>query len=317
MPGALAQVGGHPAVRSTLSEVDEAVAAAYPGPLPSSLLLGASEERTSGASGSVEVALHLAVYTQALALFRLLLATEDMRPATVLGHSLGDIAALAAVGTVTAGDGAKLLLAAEAARRRHRVPPGGLLALRLSASDTARLLREQSLPGLRLACDNAPRQSVVCGPAEQLDALSAAARGRSVKTVRVATRTLFHSPVLRAVADDVRDVAARLPFATPRFPVRSAAPVPPPRHPAALRDAVTHHLTRPVCFRQTTSVLALAGTTVVIEAAPRLLLTPLMKAVAPAFTVRTVLSQPPVPSDARGTNGTIPREGAGTRADPN
>ncbi|MFI6638793.1 acyltransferase domain-containing protein [Streptomyces sp. NPDC050504] len=338
VPGALAPVRDHPVVRATLSEIDGAVAGACVVPPPSALLLGDGDGDGFGGSGGVgaepagppwrtdpprpaEVVFHLAVYAQALSLFRLLLATEHVRPTVVIGHSLGDIAALAAVGTVTAGDGARLLLATAVARSRHRVPPGGLLALRLSAADTVRLLNERPFPGLELACDNAPRQSVVCGPADQLDALGAAAREQAVTATRVATRTLFHSPVLRAVADDVRDVAERVRFAPPRFPVRSSAPVPLPRHAGALRDAVTHHLVRPVRFRQTVRVLALTGVSAVVEAAPRPLLTPLVRTVAPAMTTRAVpVAQalpavPAVRTADRAPCGAASRERAAARAD--
>ncbi|MFJ1864775.1 ACP S-malonyltransferase [Streptomyces sp. NPDC088097] len=286
VPGALSAVRRLPVVRDTLAAVDAEVRAPWGHAhlTVSGLLTSTLAPHAEDLAGPHDPLLHLAVYAQSLAVFRLLESADLPRPRVLMGHSLGEIAALAAAGVVSAGDGARLLLACEDARRAHSAPPGGLLALRLSASDAVELLARLRLPGTQVACDNTDRQCLISGPPESLAVLARMARARSLTCVTVTTRTLFHSTRLTGVARQVRAVADAVEFRQPRHRLHSPVLRRSPRDPGELRDMVVHHLVAPVRFRQAVADLHLRGERVFVESGCRALLSPMVQWIAPDTT---------------------------------
>ncbi|MEU5634114.1 acyltransferase domain-containing protein [Streptomyces rishiriensis] len=93
------------------------------------------------------------------------------RPTTDRGHSLGEYAALVCAGAFTLAEGARLVCALNDAYR-DVVGRGGLVLVDAGESDTEALLVGAGRTNVAVACVNSPRQAMVSGPTEALDARS-------------------------------------------------------------------------------------------------------------------------------------------------
>ncbi|MFB7175905.1 acyltransferase domain-containing protein [Streptomyces sp. NPDC056254] len=113
----------------------------------------------------------LAQFAASVALTRYL-ACLNVRPSQVVGHSLGEYAALVCADVFTADDGTRLICALNDAYSAL-VGKGGLVLLQASESVVRDLL--DSVPGgdLAVACVNSTEQVVVSGPTSAIAALMA------------------------------------------------------------------------------------------------------------------------------------------------
>jgi [acyl-carrier-protein] S-malonyltransferase len=144
-----------------------------------------------------------------------LLVDLGLRPAVLLGHSIGELAAAVLAGVfdlptaVRVVQGRVGLLAT--------APAGGMVAVAASREEVARYLR----PGVDVGAVNAPRQTVLAGAAEPLGALVDVLREAGFTCAPVASLTPFHSAVLQPVVDAARPLLAALPARPPKIPVVS------------------------------------------------------------------------------------------------
>jgi [acyl-carrier-protein] S-malonyltransferase len=160
-----------------------------------------------------------AIFCAALAGFDVL--RDRVEPELMAGHSLGEIAALAAAGAVTAEDGLRLV----AARGRlmqeaaEQGPDGGMLAVRVR--DRAPVERVADECGLTVANDNAPDQLVLSGRDDGLTAAEAQLREAGVRTKRLPVAGGFHSPLMEPAVEPFRAVVSETELRDPRVPVLS------------------------------------------------------------------------------------------------
>lgn len=202
----------------------------------------------------------------------------------LLGHSLGELGALAAAGALSDVDAVALAAArgrlmSDAAARSA----GGMVALLGATPDDAvRLAAEY---GLTVANDNAPGQLVLAGPVERLDAGVAAAKASGLKAMRLAVAGAFHSPAMESALDGWNAALATVHFARPRATVFSCLTGRPLRDPAA---ALAAALTSPVRFRQTLIQLAAHGIDRFAEVGPGRVLTGLVRRTLPQASVEPI-----------------------------
>ena len=137
------------------------------------------------------------------------------RPAALIGHSVGEFVAAVLAGVMRLSDAAQLV--ARRGALMQALPPGGMLSVRLSASDVLARLPE----ALALAAENGPAACVVAGPREAIEAWRAALEADGVQARVLQTSHAFHSsmmdPALAPFADVVRAVA----LAAPSLPIVS------------------------------------------------------------------------------------------------
>ncbi|MEU0052686.1 acyltransferase domain-containing protein [Streptomyces sp. NPDC006309] len=132
------------------------------------------------------------------ALARLLLG-RGVRPAALLGHSVGEAVAAVVADVVSLPDAMRLLVARTAAART--TPPGGMLAVAASPGTLAGLLPE----GVAVAAVNGPNQILLAGAREPLAEAESRLRARGVPCRPARARQGFHSPLMEPA------VAATLP----------------------------------------------------------------------------------------------------------
>ena len=166
------------------------------------------------------------------------------------GHSLGELAALAAAGAMRHQDGLRLAVRRgalmQAAAERGA---GGMLAL-LGKRGAA--LELSAACGLTVANDNAPEQVVASGPLAGVDEARRRARSLGLRATRLPVAGAFHSPEMEPAVAGFREALADTRFSEPRIPVISCASA---RELTAPRAELADALVRPVRWRQTMRAL--------------------------------------------------------------
>jgi [acyl-carrier-protein] S-malonyltransferase len=201
----------------------------------------------------------------------------DAEPSHLLGHSMGELGALAAAGALDERQALELValrgrLMAEASRPGQ----GMLVVLRGEADDVATLAARH---GVTVANDNAPGQIVLSGDLDRLDAASADARRQGLRTMRLPVAGAFHSPAMApACAAWERALAGAelAPLHTPVVSCMTAAPI------DDARAVLAASLTEPVRFREALLHLDAAGCTDYVDVGPGRVLEGLVKRTVPA-----------------------------------
>lgn len=139
-----------------------------------------------------------------------------IKPAAVLGHSIGEFAAAVSAGVFDWRSGLKLV--ASRGRLMQQLPAdGGMAVLRVSAREAAAWLP----PGLTLAADNAPQLCTVSGDRAALAELAVLASARNVGMQPLKVSHAFHSPLMRPMLAEFAAVAGRFEYRPPSLPVYS------------------------------------------------------------------------------------------------
>ncbi|WP_372664824.1 type I polyketide synthase [Amycolatopsis kentuckyensis] len=182
-----------------------------------------------------------------------------VRPAAVIGHSLGSAAAAVVSGVLTADEAVHLV--ATRARLLGTIDAGGAMAaVSLTAAD---------LPaGVELAVDSAPGQVTVAGDASTLDSLVASltASGRTAR--RLPVSVAGHSASVDPILGPLRDALAELGGRRPLVPWYDTVLTDPRALPDFDADYWAAHVRRPVRFRQAVTAAAADGHRVFVEVSP-------------------------------------------------
>jgi [acyl-carrier-protein] S-malonyltransferase len=149
-----------------------------------------------------------AIYCASMAAFERL---GRPRSSLYAGHSLGEVAALAAAGAVDDLDGLRIAAARgrlmqEAARA---AAPGGMLAV---GGDRDEALALADRFGLALANENSPGQYVLTGSEPEIDAARSGARELGLRAKRLAVTGAFHSPAMEPALEPLHAELAGIDF---------------------------------------------------------------------------------------------------------
>ncbi|KAG6016599.1 Type I Iterative PKS [Claviceps pusilla] len=155
-----------------------------------------------------------------------------LRPALLIGHSLGEYAALCVAGVLSVGHA--LALAYERATLiSSRCAPGvcGMLAVGLPTSTVEQRLRDSTTTALadcEVTCFNGPSSTVVGGPLQALAAFetslksdAAGNNGTKISMTRLPVNHGFHTREMDAILDDLESAASRVVFHPPTLPMAS------------------------------------------------------------------------------------------------
>jgi amino acid adenylation domain-containing protein len=158
-----------------------------------------------------------AMFSVEIALARLW-ESRGVRPAFLLGHSLGDFSAACLAGVFTL----KGAIEAIAARSRlmQACEPGAMLAVLRSRADVSELLGGAN--GISLAGVNGPLNCVVAGPAEKIRVFAAACEAQGVETRLLRTSHAFHTEMMRPAVEPFRENLSRIKLELPNIPIISS-----------------------------------------------------------------------------------------------
>ncbi|SDS42428.1 hybrid non-ribosomal peptide synthetase/type I polyketide synthase [Opitutus sp. GAS368] len=163
--------------------------------------------RQLGQTGFTQPALFVIEY----ALARLWMS-RGIRPAAMLGHSLGEYVAACLAGVFTLEDA--LALVAARARLVQQQPAGAMLAVRLPEAGVTGLIS----PPLALAAVNAPNLCVVSGPIGAIAALETRLGEGGTACRRLATSHAFHSEMMEPVRDAFLAEVRKVKLSPPQLP---------------------------------------------------------------------------------------------------
>lgn len=140
-------------------------------------------------------------------------------PAVLMGHSVGEFAAVCLAGGMTLGDAARLIEAR--GRLMQALPEGGVMVS--VATGEARV--REALAGFddraAIAGINSPEQTVVSGERAAVEAVVARLAGDGVRTKALTVSHAFHSPLMQPMVDAFRAVVATVAFTETAVPVVS------------------------------------------------------------------------------------------------
>lgn len=150
-----------------------------------------------------------------------------LEPCALLGHSLGELTALAVSGMLSLRDCLKLVAArATLVRDEWGKDRGAMLAVFASRPEVERVLADakeeiQGVGGIEIACYNADVSHVVSGSTDAIASLENRIRSLSppIKTLRVDTSHGFHSHLVDPLVEPLDRIAASLAWKTPDIPV--------------------------------------------------------------------------------------------------
>jgi [acyl-carrier-protein] S-malonyltransferase len=233
-----------------------------------------------------------ALVTTSLAILAAL-RERGIKPDVVVGHSVGEFAALASVGAMSVRDAIGLVRArglamAEAARQR----PGTMAAILGLEDEQVEILCRKIL-GVWPANYNCPGQIVVSGENEAVEECCAEAESLGARrAIRLKVSGAFHSPLVARAADHLKPAIDKVRFAEPVAPFMSTvtAKVEPAQRLAAL---LVDQLTAPVRFTQSARELMREGVTTFVEVGPGNVLSGLVKRIdkgAKAVSVNNLAS---------------------------
>jgi [acyl-carrier-protein] S-malonyltransferase len=185
----------------------------------------------------------------------------NLHPSAAAGHSLGELAALAAAGVLSRDDALELVVLR--GRLMGEARNGSMLALVGASLDDAQAIADEG--GVTLANDNAPGQVVLSGSVDALDRTEAVAGERGTRVIRLDVAGAFHSPAMEIAAEPFRAALDEVEVRDGAFPVFSCASAAPFTD---VRAELASALTRPVRWRETVIALHEAGAPSFVEVGP-------------------------------------------------
>jgi [acyl-carrier-protein] S-malonyltransferase len=271
-----------PAARAVFAEVDEALGQSL------STLMWNGPEAELTLTENAQPALMAA----SIAALRTLEAEHGVslcaKAAFVAGHSLGEYSALAAAGTFTIADAARLLKAR--GRAMQAATPVGIGAmaalLGLDCADAEAIAREAAQGDVCAAAnDNAPGQVVISGHRAAVERAIELAKARGAKrAILLPVSAPFHCALMAPAAAAMAEVLAEVDVKAPCVPVVANVTAAPLTEPDDIRRKLVEQVTGRVRWRECMAYMADAGVGIFCELGAGKVLTGLAKRTAPAAT---------------------------------
>lgn len=203
-----------PVVRDTLDDIDELLRAEAGWSLYD-VLRDADPARVK----ATDVA-QPAVFAVQVALARLW-QSWGVRPAAVIGHSMGEVAAAHMSGALELEDAVRLVI--HRGRLMHRAAGTGKMANVELGADLVQERLAARHPEVCVATENGPASVVIAGPKEAVEAAVRELADDGVNVVALPVDYAFHSPLMQPYADELAEVLRDLRPNTPTVPFLSTA----------------------------------------------------------------------------------------------
>ncbi|MFT3672440.1 ACP S-malonyltransferase [Aestuariivirga sp.] len=205
--------------------------------------------------------------------------------ACVAGHSLGEYSALAAAGTFSIADTARLLkIRGKAMQAATPVGTGAMAALLGLDFAAAAAAAAEGAQGdvCQAANDNSDGQVVISGHKAAVERASDIAKAKGAKrAVMLPVSAPFHCALMQPAADAMAEALAKVQMHAPAVPVIANVKAGPLTDPAAIRDSLVAQVTGTVRWRECVAHMAAQGVTLFVELGSGKVLTGLAKKNAP------------------------------------
>jgi len=271
-----------PAARAVFNEVDEAL-----GDRLSAIIFNGPEEaltRTRNAQPAL-----MAVSLATLAALKSEGVSLARHCAYVAGHSLGEYSALAAAGSFSIGDAARLLRVRGDAMQKA-VPEGvgamaALLGLDLEAAEAIAKEAATAEEVCEVANDNAPGQVVVSGHKSAVERATEIAKGKGARrAMMLAVSAPFHCALMEPAAEVMANALAGVRIHPPKVPLIANVVAKPLSDPTEIRQRLVEQVTGTVRWRESMTWLGANGVDRMAEIGAGKVLTGLAKRIVPEAT---------------------------------
>ena len=196
------------------------------------------------------------------------LSLSDMA-AMVAGHSLGEYSALAAAGTFSLADTARLLkIRGQAMQRAVPVGVGGMAALLGLDLDAARAVADAAAQGevCAAANDNAPGQVVVSGHRSAVErAVDLAKEQGARRAVMLSVSAPFHCSLMAPAADAMAEALSAVSMAAPIVPLVANVTAASVTDPDEIRKLLVRQVTGAVRWRESVQYMHTQGVVNLVE----------------------------------------------------
>lgn len=236
------------------------------------------------------------LYVSGIAALRVLYEVlgEDFRPAFVAGHSLGQLTALTAAGSMSFPEGLRLVRKrGELMRDADQHSPGGMAAILGLTIDQAEsvCVQAQDTTGkaLVVANDNCPGQVVIAGDLDALaHAMEAASAAGAKRVMKLDVSIAAHSPLMEQAAAEFRQALAAIPFHPPQIAIVGNTSAKSLTTTDEIIEDLTHQLTSRVRWTESVQTMLDAGMTTFLELGSKDVLKGLVKRISRDATTYVV-----------------------------
>ena len=275
-----------PAAQAVFDEVDEALGAK----LSATIFEGPAETLTLTENAQP------ALMAMSLAVFRVLQSEAGLdlkRDAKfVAGHSLGEYSALAAAGTFSIADAARLLRTrGQAMQKAVPVGVGAMAALIGLEFDAAVAVAAEAAQGqvCQAANDNGGGQVVVSGDKAAVERAVEIAKAKGAKrAMLLVVSAPFHCALMAPAAEAMAQALAQVKVNAPAVPVVANVLAGPVSDPADIVRSLVAQVTGTVRWRESVAYMAGAGVTSFYEIGAGKVLSGLIKRIADGATTAAV-----------------------------
>lgn len=213
----------------------------------------------------------------------------------VAGHSLGEYSALAAAGTFSIADAARLLrIRGLAMQKAVPVGAGAMAALIGVELDQATEIAAEAGQGevCDIANDNGGGQVVLSGAKAAVDRAIEIAKAKGIRrAMLLPVSAPFHCALMQPAADAMREALAKVQVNTPAAPLVANVLSQPVSDPAEIVRGLVRQVTATVRWRESVAFMAAAGVTMFYEVGSGKVLSGLVKRIA-AGAVATSIGTP-------------------------
>jgi [acyl-carrier-protein] S-malonyltransferase len=210
---------------------------------------------------------------------------DDFKPEMVAGHSLGELSALVANGTLSFEDGLTLVSKRAMAMQKACEAEPSTMAAVLGLEDSVVEEICESTEGVVVAANyNCPGQLVISGAVPAVEAACEKAKEAGAKrALLLPVGGAFHSPLMEPARAELAAAIEATTFNTPACPVYQNVPASAVSDPEEIKKNLVAQLTAPVKWTQTMHQMISDGCSSVTEVGPGRVLQGLFKKVDRAF----------------------------------
>jgi [acyl-carrier-protein] S-malonyltransferase len=210
----------------------------------------------------------------------------------VAGHSVGEYSALAAAGSISTADAARLVRTRGRAMQRA-VPAGaGAMAALIGVDfEQAAEIAAAAAQGqvCQAANDNGGGQVVISGDRAAVERAVAIAKDKGVRrAMMLPVSGPFHSALMQPAADVMRDALAEVSIKPPAVPLVANVLARPTSDPRQIAQGLVDQVTGTVRWRESIAFMAAAGVTLFYEVGAGKILSGLVKRIAEGVSAVTV-----------------------------
>jgi [acyl-carrier-protein] S-malonyltransferase len=266
----------YPIAKQTLEEAD------------SILGFGLSKLMMDGPSDELNETVNTqpALFVHSMASYRIFTHLyPDLKPATVAGHSLGELSALAAAGTFSFEEGLRLVRKrGELMKHAGELAPGGMAAiLGVDIPTLDKVCAEASAENelVQVANDNCPGQVVISGAKPAVERAMAAAKAAGAKrALPLAVSIAAHSPLMASIQNEWNDAVNQAKFTPLQIPVIGNVHAQPLADESAARADLMAQMQSRVRWTETVQYLTAQGVNTFVEVGTGTVLGGLIKRIA-------------------------------------